>query len=61
MDIVTDLINALLGNSPVNTFQRTPRNTGGTCVFYVMTSCKNGGSCVFYVVTSPTIEMVFSV
>jgi hypothetical protein len=44
--IVMDLINTLLGNSPVNTCQHTSRN--------------NGGSCVFYVVMSPTIEPVSS-
>jgi hypothetical protein len=46
LNSVTDLTNALLGNSPVHIFQHTPRNNGGTCVFYV--------------VTSPTIETVFS-
>jgi hypothetical protein len=44
--IAMDFINAFPGNSPVNTFQHTPRNNGGTCIFYVM--------------TSSTKEMVFS-
>jgi hypothetical protein len=59
-NIVTDLINALLDNSPVNTFQHTPHNNGGTSVFYAMTSRNNGGGCVFYVVLSPAIETVSS-
>jgi hypothetical protein len=46
-DFVTDLIKALLGNSPVNTFQHTSRN--------------NGGSRFLYVVTSTRIETVFPV
>jgi hypothetical protein len=55
------LIIALLGNSPINTFQHTPCNKGGTCVFYAITSGNNGGSYVFCVVTSPSKDTVFSV
>jgi hypothetical protein len=35
--IVTDLINALPGNSSLNTFQQTPRKNGEICIFYMVT------------------------
>jgi hypothetical protein len=54
------MIDVLLGNGPVNTFQHTPRKQWRNLFFYAMTSRNNGGSCVFYVVTSPTIKTVFS-
>jgi hypothetical protein len=55
-NIVTDLINALLGNSlPTH----APSNDGGTCLFYEMTYATIEDA-VFSVATSPTIETVFS-
>jgi hypothetical protein len=61
---VTDLINALTGNSSVNTVQHNNRTMGSLQPVARQkpskhlpkhVPCNNGGSCVFYVVTSPTI------